>query len=222
MVGALALVTGVILFCTGLLGEVLTRTYFESQGRRIYAVREIRTRRETQPTDAPRHPRLMLRGAGCQPARRFLTGAGRLPDDKNRSSGPRAAGAERLPLSKITCNSLKIRRGEIFIASQARSPRPRQQTTKPGSFNYAKTQSSHLRLRRSPLHHPTEDRFHTIAQEFGQPRWSCSRSSGPIESITTRASSILKPTGPMSPKPPELRSTSQAPRAHPTRSPALE
>ena len=46
LVGALALVTGVILFCTGLLGEVLTRTYFESQGRRIYAVREIRTRRE--------------------------------------------------------------------------------------------------------------------------------------------------------------------------------
>ena len=46
LVGGLALVTGVILFCTGLLGEVLTRTYFESQGRRIYAVREIRTRRE--------------------------------------------------------------------------------------------------------------------------------------------------------------------------------
>ena len=46
VMGALALVTGVILFCTGLLGEVLTRTYFESQGRRIYAVREIRTRRE--------------------------------------------------------------------------------------------------------------------------------------------------------------------------------
>src|ERR1700693_4714917 len=48
---ALLLVTGVILFCTGLLGEVLTRTYFESQGRRIYAVREIRTRRETQVGD---------------------------------------------------------------------------------------------------------------------------------------------------------------------------
>jgi glycosyltransferase involved in cell wall biosynthesis len=46
LAGALAQVTGVILFCTGLLGEVLTRTYFESQGRRIYAVREIRTRRE--------------------------------------------------------------------------------------------------------------------------------------------------------------------------------
>jgi len=39
LVGALALVTGVILFCTGLLGEVLTRTYFESQGKRAYLVR---------------------------------------------------------------------------------------------------------------------------------------------------------------------------------------
>jgi glycosyltransferase involved in cell wall biosynthesis len=54
LLGALALVTGVILFCTGLLGEVLTRTYFESQGRRIYAVREIRTRREPQVADGPR------------------------------------------------------------------------------------------------------------------------------------------------------------------------
>jgi glycosyltransferase involved in cell wall biosynthesis len=51
VMGALALVTGIILFCTGLLGEVLTRTYFESQGRRIYAVREIRTRREPQVAD---------------------------------------------------------------------------------------------------------------------------------------------------------------------------
>jgi len=42
----LALLSGLVLLCTGLLGEVLTRTYFESQGRRIYAVREIRTRRE--------------------------------------------------------------------------------------------------------------------------------------------------------------------------------
>jgi glycosyltransferase involved in cell wall biosynthesis len=51
LVGALALVTGVILFCTGLLGEVMTRTYFESQGRRIYAVREIRSRREEKTAD---------------------------------------------------------------------------------------------------------------------------------------------------------------------------
>ena len=53
---ALALITGVILFCTGLLGEVLTRTYYESQGRRIYAVREIRSKRESQaPTGLREH-----------------------------------------------------------------------------------------------------------------------------------------------------------------------
>ena len=46
LASAIFLVTGVILFCTGLLGEVLTRTYFESQGRRIYAVREIRSQRD--------------------------------------------------------------------------------------------------------------------------------------------------------------------------------
>lgn len=57
LVGALALVTGVILFCTGLLGEVLTRTYYESQGRRIYAVREIRTKREAQAADGTRGAR---------------------------------------------------------------------------------------------------------------------------------------------------------------------
>ncbi len=44
--GALLFLTGIMMFSTGLLGEVLIRTYFESQGRRIYAVREIRTRRE--------------------------------------------------------------------------------------------------------------------------------------------------------------------------------
>jgi len=54
ILGAIALLTGVILFCTGLLGEVLTRTYHESQGRRIYAVREIRTRGEAQATGGAR------------------------------------------------------------------------------------------------------------------------------------------------------------------------
>jgi glycosyltransferase involved in cell wall biosynthesis len=44
--GALLLLGGLMMFTTGLLGEVLMRTYFESQGRRIYAVREIRCRRE--------------------------------------------------------------------------------------------------------------------------------------------------------------------------------
>jgi glycosyltransferase involved in cell wall biosynthesis len=51
LASALALVTGVMLFCTGLLGEVLTRTYFESQGRRIYAVREIRSQRKGKIAD---------------------------------------------------------------------------------------------------------------------------------------------------------------------------
>lgn len=44
--GALLIISGLIFFSTGLIGELLMRTYFESQGRRIYAVREIRTRGE--------------------------------------------------------------------------------------------------------------------------------------------------------------------------------
>jgi dolichol-phosphate mannosyltransferase len=35
------LLTGVQLFCFGLLGELMMRTYHESQGRPIYRVREI-------------------------------------------------------------------------------------------------------------------------------------------------------------------------------------
>jgi len=46
LTGALLLLTGIVMFSTGLLGEVLMRTYFESQGRRIYAVREVRCHRE--------------------------------------------------------------------------------------------------------------------------------------------------------------------------------
>ncbi len=43
--GALLLLGGLMMFSTGLLGEVLMRTYFESQGRRIYAVREVRSKK---------------------------------------------------------------------------------------------------------------------------------------------------------------------------------
>ncbi len=39
--GALLLLSGLLMFCTGLLSEILIRTYFESQGRRIYAVRDV-------------------------------------------------------------------------------------------------------------------------------------------------------------------------------------
>jgi hypothetical protein len=44
--GAMLWFAGLMLFCVGLIGEVLMRTYFESQGRRIYAIREVRCRRE--------------------------------------------------------------------------------------------------------------------------------------------------------------------------------
>jgi hypothetical protein len=44
--GALLWISGLMAFSTGLIGEVLMRTYFESQGRRIYAVREVRSSRE--------------------------------------------------------------------------------------------------------------------------------------------------------------------------------
>jgi glycosyltransferase involved in cell wall biosynthesis len=39
--GAMLVLTGIQLVCTGLLGEILMRTYFESQNRPIYAIREI-------------------------------------------------------------------------------------------------------------------------------------------------------------------------------------
>lgn len=46
LAGVLALICGIMMFSTGLIGEVLMRTYFESQDRRIYAVREILTRKQ--------------------------------------------------------------------------------------------------------------------------------------------------------------------------------
>jgi glycosyltransferase involved in cell wall biosynthesis len=44
--GALMLLGGLMMFSTGLIGEMMMRTYFESQDRRIYAVREILTRKQ--------------------------------------------------------------------------------------------------------------------------------------------------------------------------------
>ncbi len=43
--GSLLLLAGLMMFSTGLIGELVMRTYFESQNRRIYAVREILTQR---------------------------------------------------------------------------------------------------------------------------------------------------------------------------------
>jgi len=39
--GSVLALTGMQMFCTGLIGEMLMRTYFESQSRPIYAVREV-------------------------------------------------------------------------------------------------------------------------------------------------------------------------------------
>jgi hypothetical protein len=44
--GSLLLLGGMMMFSTGLIGEMIMRTYFESQDRRIYAVREILTRKQ--------------------------------------------------------------------------------------------------------------------------------------------------------------------------------
>jgi glycosyltransferase involved in cell wall biosynthesis len=46
--GALLLLGGLMMFSTGLIGELVIRTYFESQNRRIYAVREILTQKPQQ------------------------------------------------------------------------------------------------------------------------------------------------------------------------------
>ncbi len=42
----LLLLGGLMMFSTGLIGEMMMRTYFESQDRRIYAVREILTKKQ--------------------------------------------------------------------------------------------------------------------------------------------------------------------------------
>lgn len=52
--GGLLLGLGVMMFTTGLLGEMMMRTYFESQGRRIYAIRQVLTRQETGAGDSTR------------------------------------------------------------------------------------------------------------------------------------------------------------------------
>jgi glycosyltransferase involved in cell wall biosynthesis len=46
--GALLLLGGIIMFSTGLIGEMMMRTYFESQDRRIYAVRDILSRKQNK------------------------------------------------------------------------------------------------------------------------------------------------------------------------------
>jgi glycosyltransferase involved in cell wall biosynthesis len=53
--GAVAGLIGVQFLSLGLMGEVLTRVYFESQGKRPYLVRDRRNFQKPQPRSLPRH-----------------------------------------------------------------------------------------------------------------------------------------------------------------------
>jgi glycosyltransferase involved in cell wall biosynthesis len=52
--GGLLLLAGLMMFSTGLIGELVMRTYFETQDRRIYAVREILTQNRREQVDERR------------------------------------------------------------------------------------------------------------------------------------------------------------------------
>jgi glycosyltransferase involved in cell wall biosynthesis len=54
LAGAMLLLAGLMMFSTGLIGELVMRTYFESQDRRIYAVREILTQKRREKVDERR------------------------------------------------------------------------------------------------------------------------------------------------------------------------
>jgi glycosyltransferase involved in cell wall biosynthesis len=54
LAGALLLLAGLMMFSTGLIGELVIRTYFETQNRRIYAVREILTQKRRESVDERR------------------------------------------------------------------------------------------------------------------------------------------------------------------------
>ena len=57
MLGVLLIVMGVFLFTNGLIAEMQTRTYHESQDKPTYAIREIRETKESEREDPPRFGR---------------------------------------------------------------------------------------------------------------------------------------------------------------------
>jgi hypothetical protein len=54
LAGGLLLLAGLMMFSTGLLGEVMILTCFESQDRRIYAIRKILTQKKRVVDEAGR------------------------------------------------------------------------------------------------------------------------------------------------------------------------
>ena len=57
-----------MMFSTGLIGELVIRTYFETQNRRIYAVREILTQKRRERVDERRRNNLPRRFRGWRPS----------------------------------------------------------------------------------------------------------------------------------------------------------
>jgi hypothetical protein len=45
VLSAVLIIAGIHLISLGLIGELISRTYYESQGKPIYAIREVRSRR---------------------------------------------------------------------------------------------------------------------------------------------------------------------------------
>jgi len=54
VLGSLLFLAGLIMFSLGLIGEVMIRIYFESQGRRIYAIRDVLTQKRRGVPDEAR------------------------------------------------------------------------------------------------------------------------------------------------------------------------
>jgi glycosyltransferase involved in cell wall biosynthesis len=54
VLGSLLFLAGLIMFSLGLIGEVMIRIYFESQGRRIYAIRDVLTQKRRSVPDEAR------------------------------------------------------------------------------------------------------------------------------------------------------------------------
>jgi glycosyltransferase involved in cell wall biosynthesis len=54
VLGSLLFLAGLIMFSLGLIGEVMIRIYFESQGRRIYAIRDVLTQKRRSVPDETR------------------------------------------------------------------------------------------------------------------------------------------------------------------------
>ena len=76
VLGSLLFLAGLMMFSLGLIGEVMIRIYFESQGRRIYAIRDVLTQKRASRVEAEHAVKVMggravprhTEGGGASPA----------------------------------------------------------------------------------------------------------------------------------------------------------